>query len=240
MHHLCSIESMFEAILNVAGSLIACGLFHGMLLKRFALAQLEGLHLSWRFRQYYRIPGLSHVNDCWLVYRRHTLTLGFCRVEPPDSAPRRPSRTLERNQDRWNPHLSTVPSEGTGSHSEGRSSRTTWLPESSRASKSSITNRNARESSDQPQLPSLLPARESSDLPPLPHPQAVLQRIGTGSTIRVVNEPEDDLPTPLAPIPGSRGSEYLGVASGDNRCSVVTKRGSKASFFRDSIPAWAK
>ena len=43
---------MFEAILNAAGSLTACGLFHGMLLKRFALAQPESLHLSWRFRQY--------------------------------------------------------------------------------------------------------------------------------------------------------------------------------------------
>ena len=211
-----------------------------MLLERFALAQPESLHLSWRFRHMCCIAGLSQVINRWLDHWWHKLTLGFCRVETPDSATRGPSRTLERNQDRWNPHLSTVPSEGTGSHSEGRSSRTTWLPESSRASRSSFTTRNARGSLDQHPLPSPPSAPESSDLPPLPHPPAALQRIGTGSTIRVVNEPEDDLPTPLAPIPGSRGSEYLGAASGDNRCSVVTKRGSRASFFRDSIPAWAK
>lgn len=160
-------------------------------------------------------------------------------MEPPRFTPRRPSRT-ERSQDRWNPHLSTVPSEGTNSQSKGRSSHTTWLPESSRVSKSSFTAMNARGSSDVPPLPSPPPTRESSGLPPLPSPPAIPQRDVTGSTIRVVNEPEDDLPTPLPPIPGSRGSEYLGVASGDNRHSVVTKRGSRASFFRDSIPAWAK
>lgn len=164
----------------------------------------------------------------------------FCRVESPNFIPRRPSATLERHQDRWNPHLSTVPSEGTGSQSEGRSSHTTWLPDSSSVSKSSFTAAKARGSSDIPPLPSPPPARESSDLAPLPNPSAVPRRDATGSTIRVVNDPEEDLPTPLPPIPGSRGSEYLGVASADNRHSVVTKRGSRASFFRDSIPAWAK
>ena len=91
-----------------------------------------------------------------------------------------------------------------------------------------------------PPLPGPASAQESSDLAPLPDQPAVSRRDFTGSTIRVVNEPEDDLPTPLPPISGSRGSEYLGVASGDNQYSVVTKRGSRASFFRDSIPAWAK
>lgn len=165
---------------------------------------------------------------------------GFSRVEPPDTTSRQPSRTLERNQDRWNPHLSTVPSEGTGSHSEGRSSHTTWLPESSRVSKSSFTAMNSRGSSDMPPLQSPPPAREGSNLPPLPNPPIFPRRDVTGSTIRMVNQSEDDLPTPLPPIPGSRGSEYLGVAPRDNRHSVVTKRGSRASFFRDSIPAWAK
>ncbi len=161
-------------------------------------------------------------------------------MEPPNSTPRRPSRTLERHQDRWNPHLSTVPSEGTSSQSEGRSSHTTWLPESSRLSKSSFTAMDARGSLDMPPLPSQTPTRESSDLVHLPDQPAIPRRDVTGSTIRVVNEPDDDLPTPLPPIPGSRGSEYLGAASGDNRYSMVTKRGSRASFFRDSIPAWAK
>ena len=162
------------------------------------------------------------------------------RVEPPNFTPRRPSRTLERQQDRWNPHLSTVPSEGTGSQSEGRSSHTTWLPESSRVSKSSFTTVNPRGNSDMPPLPGPAPPQRSSDLAPLPDPPVFPKRDSTGSTIRVVNEQEDDLPTPLPPIPGSRGSEYLGIASGDNRYSVVSGRGSKASFFRDSIPAWAK
>lgn len=163
-----------------------------------------------------------------------------CRAEPPTFPPQHPSRTLERHQDRWNPHLSTVPSEGTGSQSEGRSSHTTWLPESSRVSKSSFTAVNARGSSDMPPLPTPSPAQESSNLAPLPPSPALPQRDVTGSTIRVVNDAEDDLPTSLPPIPGSRGSEFLGVTPGDNRYSVVTKRGSRASFFRDSIPAWAK
>ena len=164
----------------------------------------------------------------------------FHRVESPNFIPRRPSATLERHQDRWNPHLSTVPSEGTGSPSEGRDSHTTWFPDSSRASKSSFTAAKARGSSDIPSLPSPPMAQESSDLALLPNPPAISQRDATDSTIRVVNDSEEDLPTPLPPIPGSRGSEYLGVASADNRHSVVTKRGSRTSFFRDSIPAWAK
>ena len=162
------------------------------------------------------------------------------RVEAPSSTPRRPSRTLERNQDRWNPHLSTVPSEGTGSQLEERSSHTIRIPNSSPVSKSSFMAMNSQGSSDIPPLPSPPPVRETSDLPSLPNPPAISQRDITGSTIRVVNNPENDLPTPLPPVPGSRGSEYLGVASGDNRNSVVIKRGSRVSFFRDSIPAWAK
>ena len=161
-------------------------------------------------------------------------------MEPPNIALRRPQRTLERQQDRWNPHLSTVPSEGTASQSEGRSSHTTWLPESSRVSKSSFTPVNARGSSDMPPLPGTPPAQGSPNVSPLPDPPAFSKRDSTGSTIRIVNEPQDDLLTALPPIPGSRGSEYLGATSGDNRFSVANKRGSRASFFRDSIPAWAK
>lgn len=171
---------------------------------------------------------------------RHADFEFMCRVEPPDSTPRRPPRTLERHQDRWNPHLSTVPSEGTGSQSEERSSHTTWLPESSRVSKSSSAAINIRGSSDMPSLPGSPASRESSHLPPLPSPPATPQRDITGSTIRVVNTPRDDLPTSLPPIPGSRGSEDLGAALGDSRYSIITKPGSRASFFRDSIPAWAK
>ena len=91
-----------------------------------------------------------------------------------------------------------------------------------------------------PPLPSPALARENSDLAVLSDQPAGPGRNITDSTIRVVNETEDNLPTALLPIPGSRGSEHLGAVSRDNRHSVVTKRGSRANFFRDSIPAWAK
>lgn len=161
-------------------------------------------------------------------------------MEPPNITPRCPPRTTERQQDRWNPHLSTVPSEGTGSQSEGRNSHTTWLPESSRVSKSSFTPMNARGSSDMPPLPGMTPAQGSPNVSTLPDPSSFSKRGSTGSTIRVVNEAQDDLLTALPPRPGSRGSEYLCSTSGDNRFSVFNKRGSRASFFRDSIPAWAR
>ena len=195
---------------------------------------------TWGRSQFCGTVGSRCVQALWFNSQRYADFKFFCRVEPSNFTPQRPSRTWERQQDRWNPHLSTVPSEGTGSQSEGRSSHTTWLPESSHVSKSSSKVVNARGNSDMPPLPVPAPAQESSDLTPLPHPPVFPQRDVTGSTIRVVNDPEDDLPTPLPPIPGSRGSEHLGVTSGDNRYSVVTKRGSRASFFRDSIPAWAK
>lgn len=194
----------------------------------------------WNRSQVYGIVGSRCVQMLCFIGQRYADFELFCRAEPPDFSPQRPSRTLDRHQDRWNPHLSTVPSEGTGSQSEGRSSHTTWPPESSRISKSSFAAVNTQASSDMPPLPIPSPAQESSNSAPLPRPLAISQRDVTGSTIRVVNDADDDLPTPLPPIPGSRGSEYLGVTPGDNRYSVVTKRGSRASFFRDSIPAWAK
>ncbi|MCJ1458390.1 hypothetical protein MMC28_008762 [Mycoblastus sanguinarius] len=157
-------------------------------------------------------------------------------AEMPTSV-RRTLRTVERDPDRWNPHLSTVQSEGTSS--EGRSSQNMWLPDSSRVSKSSSIAINPRESSELPPMPSS-PPQGSLDLFPLPIPPPVYRRDITGSTIRVVNEREDDVPSILPTIPGSRGSEYLAAPSTDNRASVVTKRGSRASFFRDSIPAWAR
>lgn len=163
-------------------------------------------------------------------------------VEPPASLPQRPHRAMERNPDRWNPHLSTVPSEGTGSQSEGRSSQGTWLPDSTRVSKSSSMILNGRGSSDLPPSQSPPPATDNPEIPPLPSPPPTRQRDFTGSTIRVVNEEEDRLPNALPTIPGSRGSEHPGIPTepGNNRYSVVTRRGSKASFFRDSIPAWAR
>ena len=165
-------------------------------------------------------------------------------AETPTFATQRIPRVPERNPDRWNPHLSTVqsiPSEGTGSQSEGRNSQNMWLPDSSRVSKSSSSMAaNARGSSDLPPVPSPSLHARNPDSPPLPSPPPVRHRDFTGSTIRVVSE-QDDRALDIPPtIPGSRDSAHLGVPLEENRNSVVTRPSSRASFFRDSIPAWAK
>ncbi|KAL8652005.1 MAG: hypothetical protein Q9226_004450 [Calogaya cf. arnoldii] len=126
----------------------------------------------------------------------------------------RPQPPLNRNHDRWNPHLSTVPSE----FSDERSSDNVWAPSSVGMSTSSLDVTQQRN------------AHQSRDL--------------TGSTIRMVNESDDNVSNLLSPIPGSRGSAFYSVLSGGSRHrrrSVPQARPtSKGSFFRDSIPAWAK
>ncbi|KAL8871398.1 MAG: hypothetical protein Q9174_002757 [Haloplaca sp. 1 TL-2023] len=128
-------------------------------------------------------------------------------------------RKLERTHDRWNPHLSTVPSELT----EERSSDGMFMPSPLGMSTSSLD-----VSHHQPSH--------------LAVPQQ--QRDMTGSTIRMVNESDDNVSNLLSPIPGSRGSAFYSVLSGGSRSkrkSVGQPRPtSKGSFFRDSIPAWAK
>ncbi|KAL8952563.1 MAG: hypothetical protein Q9222_001517 [Ikaeria aurantiellina] len=129
---------------------------------------------------------------------------------------RRPQPRPERNQDRWNPHLSTVPSEFT----EDRGSDGVGMPTSADMSTTSLTGPSSGQSAtDQ-------------------------QRDMTGSTIRIVNESDDNVSNLLSPIPGSRGSAFYSVLSGgsrNKRKSVPQARPtSKGSFFRDSIPAWAK
>lgn len=134
--------------------------------------------------------------------------------EPQSVAIPRPQRTLDRNQDRWNPHLSTVPSELT----EDRGSDSLWVPSHVGESTASL---------------------EASRLS-----VAGQQRDPTGSTIRMVNESDDNVSNLLSPIPGSRGSAHYSIfsaASRSKRKSVPQARPtSKGSFFRDSIPAWAK
>ncbi|KAL8668448.1 MAG: hypothetical protein Q9168_006918, partial [Polycauliona sp. 1 TL-2023] len=134
--------------------------------------------------------------------------------DPRGLAIPRPQPQLNRNHDRWNPHLSVVPSEV----SEERSSDNAWAPSSLGMSTSSL---------DVSGRPSL---HQSRDL--------------TGSTIRMVNESDDNVSNLLSPVPGSRGSAYYSVFSGgsrNKRRSVPHARPtSKGSFFRDSIPAWAK
>lgn len=181
----------------------------------------------------------SSVNLQYPVIRPPSASASW--VEPPTSTLERPQRTLERDQDRWNPHLSTVQSEGTGSPIEGRCSQSNSLPDSTRVSKSSSMALNGRGSSELPPLSSPPPSGENPDASALRSPPPVHRRDLTGSTIRLVNEQEDHVPA-LQPIPGSRDSAIPGIApaSGGYRNNVITKRGSNRSFFHDSIPAWAK
>ncbi|KAL8943946.1 MAG: hypothetical protein Q9216_000758 [Gyalolechia sp. 2 TL-2023] len=133
---------------------------------------------------------------------------------PQNAIIQRPQRTLDRNHERWNPHLSTVPSELI----EERGSDSIWFPSPIGASQNS------------PHASNLSVAEQQRDV--------------TASTIRMVNESDDNISNLLSPIPGSRGSTYYSRLSGGSkikRKSVPQARPtSKGSFFRDSIPAWAK
>ncbi|KAL8848684.1 MAG: hypothetical protein Q9221_006294 [Calogaya cf. arnoldii] len=160
------------------------------------------------------------VSDFWdlqyPVVRQPSASGSWAEIsnDPQRFAIPRPQPPLNRNHDRWNPHLSTVPSE----FSEERSSDNVWAPSSVGMSTSSLDVTQQRN------------AHQSRDL--------------TGSTIRMVNESDDNVSNLLSPIPGSRGSAFYSVLSGGSRHrrrSVPQARPtSKGSFFRDSIPAWAK
>lgn len=157
------------------------------------------------------------VNLQYPVVRQPSASGSWAEIsDNPHAVGIRPQLRVDRNHDRWNPHLSTVPSE----LSEERGSEHMWMPSPIGMSTSSVDVSTAIQSSTQPQ----------KDL--------------TGSTIRIVNESDDNLSKLLSPIPGSRGSAYYSALSGGSRSkrrSVPQARPtSKGSFFRDSIPAWAK
>ena len=168
--------------------------------------------------------------------------------------PRIPPRSLERAQRRWNPQLSTVQSERGSTLSGERSSQNMWLSDSSRASKSSSNILSPRLSSDIPPLPSssknetaATPRDNSNRSVPLNPPLDVSairlprSRDTSGSTIRVVNDPEDEKLNIPPTIPGSRDSENVPSGVSEHRRPAVRARASsKASLFRDSIPDWAK
>ena len=121
-------------------------------------------------------------------------------AESSRNVPNRQPPAFQNHPNRWNPHLSTVESEGT--------------PDLSNPSS----------------LPALSPHRN---------------RNTTGSTIRVVNERDDNVPEMLSPIPGSRDSGLRSFFSRDSypslrRNALQTRPGRRGSFLRDSIPAWAK
>lgn len=140
-----------------------------------------------------------------------TVTIPAPTAYRPESMPdpsKRPlrSRPSERRQ-KWNPHLSTV-------HSEG------WVERQSGA---------------------------STPLAP-PAPVRTRSRDVTGSTIRVVTEEDDDRPTQKQPRKvRSRPSGLLAKISSQsmrrkaqNAGEMRTEIGSRGSFLRDSIPAWAR
>ncbi|KAL8823725.1 MAG: hypothetical protein Q9191_005601 [Dirinaria sp. TL-2023a] len=142
---------------------------------------------------------------------------------PSQPPPRNPLRF------RWKNPLSTVESVGM----TDRSSGSQHLPDSSRASKTSTVAANS------PSQTPPLPAFPRSTHPP--------RREVSRSTIRVVREHQDTFDSDLAPIPGSRGSGRFSIFSrnswGNNRRNELpgsARPSSRGSFFRDSIPAWAR
>lgn len=138
----------------------------------------------------------------------------------------------QRNPNRsrwWKPHLSTVESVGM----TDRSSGSQFFAGSSQVSRDSTGAPNSRS--------------ESPPLPAFPRSAYPPRRDITNSTIRVVTEQDDHVGSTLAPVPGSRGSTrfsiFSGSSKGENRRSGPqhsARPSSKGSFFRDSIPAWAR
>lgn len=147
-------------------------------------------------------------------------------AETSENAPKRLSRNPAGNPNRWNPHLSTVESEGM----TDRSSGSLYLADSSRNSHAPYSR---------------------SETPPLsvfPRSAYAPRKDVTASTIRVVNESKEDVSTRLAPVPGSRSSARLSIFSsnsdrGNRRGAIpstTTRPSSRGSLFRDSIPGWAR
>ncbi|KAL8744646.1 MAG: hypothetical protein Q9190_003129 [Brigantiaea leucoxantha] len=137
----------------------------------------------------------------------------------------RQQRAVERDSGRWNPHLSTVQSEVTDEKEDSG----IWDVSSAGMSTTSL---NATNQSDILQVPTR------------PPPALGQHRDLTGSTIRMVNESQDNVSNLLSPIPGSRGSAFYSVFSRESRSfrrsGGQARPTSRGSFFRDSIPAWAR
>lgn len=138
----------------------------------------------------------------------------------------RPPRAV--NPDRWNPHLSTVDSEDNEYRYSGtmrdRHSGTMWFPDSRSGSGRSSFQRDSF--SDHPDIPA-----------PLRPAHARRSRDFSGSTIRIVNESNDNL-TALPPIPGSRDSAIPSVVSHnsvrENRRNTLQTRPSTKNSVREN------
>ena len=131
--------------------------------------------------------------------------------------PRRPVGMNERNvPEKWTPHLSMVQSEGTADRSSGLAG-------------SEVRSNTSSMLVDQ--------YSTSDDLPVPPQPAFIRSRDATGSTIRVVGERGDT----ISNMPSRNSALLNSRPPGSRRGSTVTTgMGSKGSFLRDSIPAWAR
>lgn len=169
----------------------------------------------------------DNVNVQYPIIQPPTASGSWAESSEPATA-QLPSRTANRSR-WWKPHLSTVESVGM----TDRSSGSQQFAGSTRVSRDSTGVLNSRS--------------ETPPLPVFPRSAYPLRRDITTSTIRVVNEQDDHIGSTLAPVPGSRSSArfsiFSGSSRGENRRSGLQQTmrpSSKGSFFRDSIPAWAR
>lgn len=146
--------------------------------------------------------------------------------------PKRTTRTYEQDAPRrWNPHLSTVHSESTDETGNERISYPGQYGE-----RGNMNPSNAVED-----------RIGSSDALEPPRSLFPRNRDGTGSTIRVVNEDDDKPKDAQRQTLRSRASGVLSILSSSSvkrkslkAGEVRTEPGSRGSFLRDSIPAWAR
>ena len=144
------------------------------------------------------------------------------------NVPKRKSVRLSdgSGSNRWTPQLSMIESEATGNRNSG-SVRLVG--------------------SDQPSYRSSMAVdmSSSSSNTHLQRPQPALRRSRdiTGSTIRMVGEEEGDTLSDMrSPALRSQASGYLSQRGDISRSNSIlsTGPGSRGSFLRDSIPAWAR
>ena len=169
-------------------------------------------------------------------------SIQYSTIRPPTASgsfaeisnvPQRPPKAHDQTP-RWNPHLSTVESEGT----DEMLSAGPWSPRYS--GHPSLSSHPPHES------PSSAPISRFS----VPRNRSPQRDITNTSTIRVVEEESDDRLLALPPIPSSQGSsDPLSVSRQSSKKSRKrksrpdlhhTRRSSKGSFFANSIPTWAR
>ena len=166
-----------------------------------------------------RVPSLQYA-----VFRP-PIASGSWAKSSAISIPKRAVRMNDGQEIRkWSPHLSTVQSEGTGERSS-TSTRHAGLDVPSNTSSMAVDRSSALFSN-----------------PTLPVPAFVSQRNSSSSTIRVVGEESDIITDMPSPNLHSYNSGFPNLVSADSRrgSTITTRPGSRGSFLRDSIPAWAR